>query len=115
MEKVLRVCDICQTQISIDKCELCGKDLCKDHIRSCYINIYNPRDRYVDNKQLPNNMKIGIGYCGIYMKDKSDMSICEECETKVCNAFNFIKNGNRQTILKELLEVIKEYAKIEAI
>ena len=92
---------------------MCGKDLCKFHSKRLALDIYNPRERFQSDEK-PNTLKLTIEF-GSYPRDTPTFILCDECTNKFKGILYHIKKGNIKDITKGILNLLKEYAKVEAI
>jgi hypothetical protein len=87
MEKKVKICDICKTQLSNQKCIMCEKDVC-DHIQ-CSTHLVKLNKDYAEFKQLD---KFNKGRC------------CMSCARKI-NSFE----GKDELFIESVEKMIQDY------
>jgi len=113
MKKNVRVCDFCNDRenIATKTCTYCNKDLCFKHIRRVAISLYGS-GYGEDTESIATTLKLSVGYTH---PNSTVVYICPECEKVIKNILSILSQGDKEYILKELIEFMKTKAEVEAI
>jgi len=113
MQKKVRVCDFCKDRenIALRTCTYCNKDLCVRHTKALSISLYGSRYGE-DTESIATTLKISIGYTH---PNSTLVHICPECEKIIKNILTILSQGDKEYILKELIEFMKIKAEVEAL
>ena len=114
MKKEMNVCDVCKHDLSVATCYICKKDLCRFHTSKIGISIYNPLSRMSNKEILPICLKIELEN-RYQNSDIKNIFVCKDCSGKISKSLEYIRKGDSIELLKAIINIIEEQAKIEAL
>jgi len=119
VKKNVSVCDICsKTRIAIDKCSICGKDICDECRFVIKIRFEGRNNSYFGADNVTNTVTIGVFRSDWTINDKSEIVICFKCALNYIEIIKRITNNDEQNFtyaLKELFDKLTEVSEVEVI
>ena len=101
MKKEVELCDICEEMVSVGKCAVCGKHVCRQH---GYLVVVES-DKYVALK---------LKFINPIPKRKMDMEIeenilCKNCFVKITNELGNLSGEEELELGSKIMKAILEF------